>query len=150
MGIGTAGYLKQVLESREMTRRYDRYEMVLDIEEDSHERDQRNTLLTEAMRYISMESELVFQSGRSRAYAGIANGPDSRLGCRITLIRDATGEILYQTKLIDPGYYVEQITLDSNLKKGYYPCTAIWDFYEQEQDLPVGRTARKVVIMIEQ
>lgn len=116
--------------------------------ETPYERDRRNTLLAENMKYVSVEKELVFESETQTGYAGISNGIESSMSCRLTVILDKTGEVLYQSQLIDPGYYLENIRLDGELQTGYYPCTALWSFYEGESDLQAGNTAEKIVVIV--
>lgn len=109
--------------------------------------DLRNLELIEHMKHISMERELFFEDGNETGEARISNGSDSMFASRVTLIRDATGEVIYQSGLIEPGYYIEKIRLESKLKKGYYPCTAIWGFYAQDTEY-IGETAWKTVVVI--
>lgn len=111
-------------------------------------RDQRNRELAANMDYISMNRELVLANGASTAEAGISLTQAGSFGCVVTIIRDATGEILYESGLIEPGHYIETIHLAGGLKKGYYPCTAIWSFYT-EDDRYVGETAWTLVTVIE-
>lgn len=147
-GLGMAGAVDQA--SRPELLRSDAFPLLPGEgrEESPDERDRRNALLAENMGYVSMEQELVFERGDSLGYAGIENGAESRLGCTVTLIRDGTGEVLYQSKVLDPGYYIENIRLKTRLRKGCYPCTAVWSFYEPEADLLVGNTAGKAVVII--
>lgn len=146
-GLGTAGFVDQAVRHKAV--RKEQIPILTDSRAESpYERDRRNALLAENMGYVSMERELVFEQGDSLGYAGIANEAESRLGCIVTLIRDGTGEIIYQSKVLDPGYYIENIRLRIHLRKGYYPCTVVWSFYEQEADWPVGNTAGKAVVII--
>lgn len=154
VGVGTAGFIAQIrAEQSELAgngRAYSLGELLRgDAGESPWERDQRNALLAENMRYVSMEREIKFEAGNRAGYAGIANEPESSLGCQVEIIRDATGETLYQSRLIEPGFYIEEITLKAELRKGYYPCTAVWSFYEKETDQPVGKTAGKIIVIIE-
>lgn len=149
-GIGTAGFLTQRhFKGEAGDRESGRSIWGMAGEIDPHERDRRNALLAENMKYVSMEQKVVFEEGAAPGYAGIENGQESILGCQVEIIRDATGEALYQSKMIDPGYYIETIQLSTSLKKGYYPCTAVWRFYERETDAPVGSTAGKIVVIVE-
>lgn len=110
-------------------------------------RDQRNQSLIENMKYISLERQIYFKTGRDKGTAGISNGSQSKFNCQVTVVRDATGEVLYKSDLIEPGYYIEEIYLKGSLKKGYYPCTAVWSFYS-EHDEYAGETAWKIVVIV--
>lgn len=153
LGIGTAGYLDQKLGGQmalfQKTGSTDDF-FFKSSAENPYDRDRRNALLAKNMQYVSMEREVVFENGEAFGYVGIANEKESSLGCRVTLIRDGTGEIIYQSDLIDPGHYIEEIKLRMRLRKGYYPCTALWSFYEQTSDQPVGNTAGKIIVIVNQ
>lgn len=109
-------------------------------------RDRRNRELADNMKYVSINRVLHF-AGKGGAEAGIAVDEKSDFGCIVTIVRDATGEALYQSGLIEPGSYIETILLDSVLRDGYYPCTAVWSYYA-EGDEYVGETAWKVVVIV--
>jgi len=109
-------------------------------------RDLRNRQLVNSMNYVSME-QIYFDSADSFGEARISNGGESAFGCTVTLIRDATGEEIYQSDIIEPGHYIESILLAGSLKRGYYPCTAIFSFYTANDEY-VGETARKTVVVI--
>lgn len=112
-------------------------------------RDLRNRQLVQSMNYVSMEREIYFDNADSAGEARISIGKESAFCCTATLIRDATGEELYRSGIIEPGHYIESIYLTSKLKQGYYPCTVIWSFYT-ENDEYAGETARKTVVVIRQ
>lgn len=112
-------------------------------------RDLRNWQLVNSMNYVSMAREIYFDSANGAGEARISIGEESNFGCTVTLIRDATGEEIYQSDMIEPGYYIESIYLSGSLKQGYYPCTAIWSFYT-DNDEYVGEMARKTVVVINQ
>lgn len=110
-------------------------------------RDRRNRELAENMQYVSLNRVLHFADGTSAAEADIAVDARSRFGCVVSIIRDATGEELYRSGVIDPGHYIERIQLNSYLRNGYYPCTAVWSYYT-DGDEYVGETAWKMVVII--
>lgn len=110
-------------------------------------RDQRNQLLIENMQYISLERQIYFESAQAKGAARISNDSKSELHCQVTVVRDATGEVLYESGLLEPGYYIEEIRLKGSLKKGYYPCTAVWSFYSANEEY-AGETAWKIVVVV--
>ena len=117
-------------------------------EEEAVVRDLRNQILAENMKYVSMERQLYFDNEDAAGEARITNDEKSTLSCKATIVRDATGEVVYQSGLIEPGYYVEEIHLNGGLRQGYYPCTVVWSFYTQNEEY-AGETAWKVVVIIE-
>lgn len=110
-------------------------------------RDLRNRQLIQSMDYVAIEQEIYFDHSDAPGEARIFNNKESAFGCTVTLIRDATGEEIYHSDIIEPGHFIESIHLKSRLKQGYYPCTVIWSFY-MENDEYIGETARKTVVVI--
>ncbi|MGL5437026.1 MAG: hypothetical protein ACRDBO_16890 [Lachnospiraceae bacterium] len=111
-------------------------------------RDIRNQELVKNMQYISIERQIFLETSEMAGVARIANDVASSYSCKATIMRDATGEVVYESGLLDPGYYIEEIKLDSNLRKGYYPCTVVWDFYTENEEY-AGETAWKIVVIIQ-
>ncbi len=121
---------------------------LLDGEDKEVLRDIRNRDLVEQMQYISMERQIFLESSLAAGTARIANDADCSYSCRVTIMRDATGEVIYQSGLLEPGYYIEEIYLTTDLRNGYYPCTAVWDFYTEDEEY-AGETAWKIVVIIQ-
>ncbi len=146
-GIGFQRYLsnRTIRKSYENSDQIWKQELAQGMEQEA--RDTRNRELIRNMEYVSMESEVYFETAEAPGTARIANGAASIFGCTVTLFRDATGEEIYRSEMIEPGHYIEYIRINSGLKQGYYPCTAIWNFYTGEDEY-VGETAGKVVLVI--
>lgn len=117
--------------------------------EEEDVRDMRNQKLIENLEHISMEQEIYFDDGASKGEARISNAPDALFGCTVSLIRDATREVVYESNVIDPGYHIRYIELETKLKKGFYPCTIVWSFYTEEDEY-VGEMAWKAVVIIKE
>ena len=147
-GLGVGG----VIVNRELISRYRdsglswRQELAAG-EEEEYVRSQRDEALARNMQYVSINREL-YVSGKERsAEARIVVDEKSEYGCIVSVIRDATGETLYRSGFIDPGKGIKDIRINSSLKKGYYPCTAMVSFYAQEDEY-VGEMALKVVVIV--
>lgn len=60
--------------------------------------------------------------------------PDSnRYSARLSLYLKETGELLGNTRRVDPGNYVETVSLTKELGAGEYPVTADLELFEEEQ-----------------
>lgn len=116
--------------------------------EEKQIRDRKNRELAENMQYVSINRELFFANGGAETKANIAVDERSAFSCVVTILRDATGEELYRSGVIDPGHFIKTIHLETSLSKGYYPCTAVWSYYA-EGDEYVGETAWNVVVVID-
>jgi len=53
-----------------------------------YELDERNKTLVKALGCVTINQELVFETGSTGASAGISNQAENSLGCRISLVRD--------------------------------------------------------------
>lgn len=87
---------------------------------------------------ISIESEVLFERNGRKGRIGIENIPGNKYSYRVDLILDSTGDILYKSGLIEPGYYIDYISLDKKLKPGRYKATArfrTYDVTEEKDDL---------------
>lgn len=113
-------------------------------------RDELNAMVAENMKGVTMEQNICFLDGEEKGEARIANRQENTLSCTVTLIRDATGEVLYESGLIDPGFYIEKIKLDTKLQKGWYPCTVVWTFYDGVSGERAGEGAGKAVIVVKE
>lgn len=110
--------------------------------------EQINRVLSAAKEEIYIEPEIYFAAADSSGEAYISNGAESSLSVKCTIIRDATGEIVYSSGLIDPGYSIKDIYLIAELKKGEYPCTVVWTFYNGNDEVLLGETACNVMTII--
>lgn len=80
--------------------------------------------------------------------ARIENKPENANSARVQIMRTATGEVLYESGLIDPGHYVEYIDLNTRLREGWYPCRVTWEFYDPATLEPVGKAAQSAVLIV--
>lgn len=105
-------------------------------------------LLDESLKYVSIETEL--HAGEDgRCEARIQNKTGSGMSARVRITRNATGERLYESGLIDPGHYVEEIKLSARLRPGWYPCRVVWEFYRHDTLEPVGKAAQSAVLVVQ-
>lgn len=116
-------------------------------EDDAIVRDLRNQELVKNMKYVSLERQIYFDHADAPGKARIANDIKNDFSCTVRIVRDATGEVVYESDLIEPGYYIEEVHLTGGLKQGFYPCTAVWSFYTKGEEY-AGETAWKVVVII--
>ena len=147
MGNGFASYMN----SKEPERVYwlGKGTGSLDAIEDTEKKDEWNQLLLDNRKYMTIENELHVKGADARCEARISNASESGLSCTVTIIRDSTSEILYQSKLLDPGYYIEEIQMESKLREGWYSCTIVWSFYEPDGYEIIGEFAEKAVVIVD-
>lgn len=107
-----------------------------------------NQVVAEGMLNITVNPEPVFESGGAEGNLNIENIPGNRYSMQVTVTRDDTGDIVYESKLIDPGYYIENAKLTTPLEKGQYPCTAVFTAIDTETEDVMGTAAAKITINV--
>lgn len=88
-----------------------------------------NEKVAEGQVLVGIAAEPVFEFNGKKGRIAIENDVRNNYSFQVTLVLDATGEVLYESGLIDPGYYVEFIELDRRLESGDYPVTATFVTY---------------------
>ena len=78
----------------------------------------------------------------------VENIPANHHLMSVTLIRDDTGEVLYASGLIEPGYHIQAVPLETVLPGGSYTATALFTAYDLETEQPAGQAAARVRITV--
>lgn len=107
-----------------------------------------NTHVAEGMLNISINSTPVFENASAEGNLNIENIPGNRYSVRVNITRDDTKQTVYESKLIDPGYYIEKAKLTGPLEKGQYPCTAVFSAIDEETGETVGTAAAKITVTV--
>ena len=93
-------------------------------------------------------AEEMYAQANGECEVRIQNLPENENSVRVSVVRSATGEVLYQSGLIDPGHYLEYVKLDTRLKEGWYPCRVMWEFYKPDTQEPIGKAAQSAVLIV--
>lgn len=72
---------------------------------------------------VSMNGVVVFEDGTSEGSLGVENIKENQFYVRVILTNDADGSVLYESKGIKPGQYIDKIKLNKDLPAGEYQCT---------------------------
>ncbi len=107
-----------------------------------------NTLVEEGMFNISINQRPVFADGEAEGVVGIENAPGNRYLMQVNVMRDDTGEVVYESGVIEPGYYIENAQLAVPLEKGEYPCTAVFTAYEKETEKEMGTAGASIIVSV--
>lgn len=87
----------------------------------------------EGMVDIGIAAEPVFEKNGKKGRIGIENIAANHYSFQVTITLDETGEVLYESGIIDPGYYIEYIELNRTVKAGDYPATAVFSTYSLDE-----------------
>ncbi len=115
---------------------------------DEEIRERLNTIVADSMLNISINSNPVFATGGAEGNLRIENIPGNQYGFVVEIKLDDTGETIYKSGLIAPGYFVEKATLLRELKKGIYPATAVFTAYETDGKREVGSAGARINITV--
>ena len=106
------------------------------------------SLTQEGMFNISINPDIRMTSGRAEAELRVENIPANHHLMSVTLSRDDTGEVLYASGLIEPGYHIQAVPLETVLPGGSYTATALFTAYDLETEQPAGQAAARVRITV--
>ena len=105
-------------------------------------------VVDEGMFNISIAATVMMERGDAPAELRIENVPGNRYLMKVGIVRDDTGQRLYETDLIEPNHHIQQDTLDVSLPKGTYECTAVFSAYDPETEEQIGQAAAKMTIQV--
>lgn len=105
-------------------------------------------VVQEGMFNISINPDIRMTSGRAEAELRVENIPANHHLMSVTLSRDDTGEVLYASGLIEPGYHIQAVPLETVLPGGSYTATALFTAYDLETEQPAGQAAARVRITV--
>ena len=103
--------------------------------------------IEEGMFRISIASRIVATED-GRADVRIENNQTNRYLMQVSIYLDETGEEIYATDLIDPGYYIQSTQFDKPLKAGDYDATAVFTALYTDTEEIVGTAGANVEIIV--
>ena len=108
-----------------------------------------NAKIEEGMVDIGIAAEPVFEQNGKKGRLGIENIAANHYYFQVMLKLDETGEVLYESGLIAPGYYMEYVELNQRLKAGDYPATAVVSTYSlDESEDKIAETHIKIILYV--
>ena len=112
--------------------------------------DRLNEVVAEGMMNISINPTPVFKDGSSKGDLRIENIKANHYSYIVSITLDDTGEEIYKSGLLSPGYFIEKAALSKNLSKGKYEATARFKAYQKGNNKePIGAAAAKVLITVQ-
>ncbi|NLW70825.1 MAG: hypothetical protein GX061_07075 [Eubacteriaceae bacterium] len=107
-----------------------------------------NRIVEEGMFNISINPNVTLENGEAEADLRIENIAANHHLMSVVITLDETGEQIYSSGLIEPGYHIQTAPLSRPLKKGYYSATAVFTAYYAEDEKPAGQAAVKINIEV--
>lgn len=105
-------------------------------------------IVDEGMLTFSINSTPMFEDGTAAGNLMIENPDINNNRFTVTIYRDDTGEIIYESGALDPGQYIDDVPLDVDLEAGEYSCTAQFDTYRIADNTPIGQAAAGLTVHV--
>lgn len=107
-----------------------------------------NEKVEEGMMNIHMLVSPVFEDGKAMGNIGIYVEPQNREPQMVQIIRQDTGDILYQSGLIPIGSRIEKGRLKVDLGPGVYPCIARFHRINEETSEVLGIAEHEIMVTV--
>lgn len=107
-----------------------------------------NRQVEEGMFNISIASVIQFDDGTSPGTAYIENVPSNRYLMQVAITDDASGDVLYESGVLQPNQHIEQIALAKDLDPGTYAGTATFTALDATTYDEIGQAAAKVTLNV--
>lgn len=112
-------------------------------------RDLLDAKIEEGMVDIGVAVEPIFEENGKKGRLGIENIETNSYSFQVKLTLDGSGELIYESGLIKPGYYVEFVELKKKLVAGDYPATAVFSTYSlSESNDRIAETDVKLILHV--
>lgn len=105
-------------------------------------------VVEEGMFNISIASVIQFDDPGASGTAYIENVPGNRYDMRVQITDDATGDVLYESGVLKPNQFIEDITLTHELEPGMHDATATFIALDQTTHEETGKAAAKVTLNV--
>lgn len=105
--------------------------------------------LDENMIAFSVNTSPVFVSGAEKGNLMIENPEHNAKLLVAEIYTSDTNELLYRSKAIKPGSYIESAKLDKVLTKGTYTATIYFKAYNLETNNYIGQTGAEITITVQ-
>ena len=108
-----------------------------------------NEKVAEGMINISMNTAPYFENGTSEGNVMIVNESINNYPQKVQIVRNDTGEQIYESNAIPVGSKIERATLDVTLPAGTYECTAYFHNLDPESGAIIGTAGAIITITIQ-
>ena len=107
-----------------------------------------NNKVAEGMINISANTAPIFEDGASEGNLMLVNESVNLYPQKIQIVRNDTGEQIYQSNAIPVGSKIERAKLDVDLPAGTYECTAYFHNLDPESGAIIGTAGAIINITI--
>ena len=97
---------------------------------------------------LSIYPEAKFENGEAIGDIYMRNEVENAYPIAVKIVEDKTGDVIYESGAIQPGYEVTEGKLTKKLAKGRYKCTANVSIYDPKTNKYKGQTAAEIEIEV--
>ena len=108
-----------------------------------------NQKVEEGMINISMNTAPYFENGTAEGNLMLVNESINNYPQKVQIVRNDTGEQIYESDAIAVGNKIERATLDVVLPAGTYECTAYFHNLDPESGAIIGTAGAIITITIQ-
>ena len=108
-----------------------------------------NEKVAEGMINISANTAPIFEDGSSEGNLMLVNESINNYPQKVQIVRNDTGEQIYESNAIPVGSKIERATLDVTLPAGTYECTAYFHNLDPETGDIIGTAGAIITITIQ-
>jgi hypothetical protein len=104
--------------------------------------------LDESMISFSVNTSPVFETGGSEGNLMLENPANNAKLLVVEIYSNDTEELIYQSKALPAGSYIENARLDKVLEPGSYPATAYFKAYRETDHSYIGQVGADITISV--
>ena len=108
-----------------------------------------NEKVAEGMINISMNTAPYFENGKAEGNVMIVNESINNYPQKVQIVRNDTGEQIYESNAIPVSSKIERAMLDVTLPAGTYECTAYFHNLDPESGAIIGTAGAIITITIQ-
>ncbi|MFW8054161.1 hypothetical protein [Vagococcus fluvialis] len=97
---------------------------------------------------LSILPEASFPDGKSKGNIYIKNEANNAFPISVEVVENKSGDVIYESGAIEPGFEVTEGTLSKDLPKGKYECTAKVSIYDPKTKEFKGQTAAEMEVEV--
>lgn len=105
-------------------------------------------IMEDGMVNVAVNAVVIFEDGTSEGSLGVENSAENQYYMRVLLTKDDDGTVLYESKGIKPGQYIDKIKLNKPLPAGEYACTATEIMTDPDSLEDIGKVNVKVTVLV--
>lgn len=121
----------------------------LDGKTDAEIQAELNRVVDESMFDISIAHTMVFPDGQSEGEVRIENVPGNRYLLDCTITEADTGDVLYESGVLEPNHHITNGKLLKDLDPGTYKANALFKALDPDTEEEVGAVNAEITILVE-